>query len=343
MCARRCIQQSTAYGAFLPTPLPADRPVAVDPEHARLRLSACRREVRVAVSPAVSIALSALSCLFLAGCVRDRESNGSSPPVEVRIEPVESPAALSPPATGSSDAGTNDTAPVETASVETTPAEAAPVKTPSVATALGDATHGAITGRVIYQCDPERPWSYLRFYVRNRHAGYLAEAVVAVRGVQENRTVPPNALVVDQEDFSFQPETLAIRLGDEVTFKNSDPHIHNVHTHRGAESFNVALDEGDEYSFTPRRAGGTRDPVVLRCNLHPAMRGWIFVFDHGYFDVSERDGRFRIENVPAGRYELEMHHAAGELWWSEPIEVRRGDTAEVEIRVSPDDKLPHAR
>jgi len=48
--------------------------------------------------------------------------------------------------------------------------------------------------------------------------------------------------------------------------------------------------------------------VEIRCDVHPWTRGWIQVFDHPYFAVSNSDGRFAIDSVPPGRYRLVAWH-----------------------------------
>ena len=68
------------------------------------------------------------------------------------------------------------------------------------------------------------------------------------------------------------------------------------------------------------------------------MRAWVFVFDHPHFQVTEADGRFRFENVPAGKYFLELKHPAGELLWRKRIELEAGKTLNTDVQLSPDDR-----
>ena len=104
------------------------------------------------------------------------------------------------------------------------------------------------------------------------------------------------------------------------------------------QPFNVSLAPGKTSTQRFPRAGGISQPVRLSCAFHGAMRAWIYVFDQPHFQLASADGRFRMTDVPAGEYRLEMVHPAGELRWSQPITVRSGELTEVDIRVSPDDK-----
>ena len=38
------------------------------------------------------------------------------------------------------------------------------------------------------------------------------------------------------------------------------------------------------------------------CDIHSHMNAFVLVFNHPFFDVTEPDGRFRLDNVPPGTY-----------------------------------------
>jgi plastocyanin len=199
---------------------------------------------------------------------------------------------------------------------------------------------GAIEGVVTYQPDPKRPWRYARYYIKQAKTGELAEAVVALRGSGLNTaaSLTPNTAVIDQKNFLFVPETIAVRRGDSVTFGNSDQTTHNVRVASDIANFNVNMPAGGSHSVTLDKAGGIAQPLVVGCVFHSAMRAWIFVFDHPFYQVTKPDGRFRLENVPPGEYDLELAHPSGELRWRQKVTVQAGQTTRVDIRLSPDDK-----
>jgi len=52
--------------------------------------------------------------------------------------------------------------------------------------------------------------------------------------------------------------------------------------------------------------------VVLGCNIHDHMRGYILVLDTPYF-VEIEEGQGAIQNVPAGNLELRLWHPRLEI------------------------------
>ncbi|HMC11302.1 MAG TPA: carboxypeptidase regulatory-like domain-containing protein, partial [Pirellulaceae bacterium] len=192
----------------------------------------------------------------------------------------------------------------------------------------------------IYQADPARPWRYARYYVKQAKTGELAEAVVALRAKPaDDVNRESQTIVIDQQNFQFQPEIVAIRRGDSVKFTNGDQTTHNVQATTDIASFNVNMPGGGDHTVRFNRAGGIRQPVQIGCVFHSAMRSWIFVFDHPWYQLTPASGNFRLADVPPGQYDLEMVHPAGELRWRKRVEVRTGETLRIDIRVSPDDKM----
>lgn len=48
--------------------------------------------------------------------------------------------------------------------------------------------------------------------------------------------------------------------------------------------------------------------VHLRCDDHPAARGWVWVMEHPYHAVTGADGTYEIGDIPPGRYVLHAWH-----------------------------------
>ena len=76
-------------------------------------------------------------------------------------------------------------------------------------------------------------------------------------------------------------------------------------------------------------------PVRLGCDIPPWMRGWIYVFEHPHFSVTDEQGRFRFGAVPPGRYKLILHQPDIRYTSEREVAVAAGQTAKFEIEVRP--------
>lgn len=205
---------------------------------------------------------------------------------------------------------------------------------------------GEIRGTVRYAFDRARPWRYSRYYVRQGKSGELAEAVVCLarrggRLPEGNNTSPtskPRKWIMDQKNFDFTPEILAIRAGDEVRFTNSDTQPHNVFTQWRDWGFNVTMPAGGAHGQIFARAGNHVAPLRIGCHLHGQMRAWIYVFDHPYYHLTGDDGTFSLRDVPAGEYELVVTHPAGNLSSTRSVSLRADESLIADFELTPDNE-----
>ena len=155
----------------------------------------------------------------------------------------------------------------------------------------------SVSGRIALQDSQDRR-------VRNR--GDYSGVVVSLEPA-DGRTVeikPLRATMV-QKDKTFTPHVLAITVGSSVNFPNYDPIFHNAFSNFAGQIFDVGLyPPGSNRTVTFRRAGIVR----VFCNIHPSMSAVIDVLPTPWFDVSQPDGAFRIDNVPPGEYTLRFFH-----------------------------------
>jgi plastocyanin len=133
--------------------------------------------------------------------------------------------------------------------------------------------------------------------------GRLANAVVILTGVK--RPAPAD-VVVSNEKCRFTPrvQIVAPKTTVKTTSKDAVLHTTNAQLESGRTLFNVALPIPGITVTKPLAGTGN---VRLSCNTHPWMRGWMVVTDEAAA-VTGADGRFTIDNVPPGTYELRVWH-----------------------------------
>jgi hypothetical protein len=92
---------------------------------------------------------------------------------------------------------------------------------------------------------------------------------------------------------------LAIRAGTVVDFPNFDPVFHNVFSLSKPRSFDLG-----RYAKGRSKSVRFGEPGVVRvfCDIHSHMNAFILVFAHRFFAVTDDQGRYSIDRVPAGTY-----------------------------------------
>jgi len=136
---------------------------------------------------------------------------------------------------------------------------------------------------------------------------------------------------------TFIPHVLPVVKGSTVRFPNQDPIFHNVFSLSGTKSFDLGrYPKGDSRSVIFEEAG----IVPVFCHLHSDMSAIILVLDNPYFAVPGPDGRYLIENIPAGSYTLVAWHERSEPV-ELPVDVTAGQTLQLNITVPiEDDESP---
>ena len=132
---------------------------------------------------------------------------------------------------------------------------------------------------------------------------------------------------MDQRNETFVPHLLAVTTGTIVDFPNGDPFYHNVFSLSKAARFDL----GRYPSGKLKSVQFTRPGIVrVFCEIHSHMNAYILVFSHPFFAVTDDVGRFRIENIPPGTYNV--------IAWNEgtgsepkPVTVPDGGTSEADF------------
>jgi plastocyanin len=182
--------------------------------------------------------------------------------------------------------------------------------------------------------------------VVNADNGGIANIVVYMRKAPANihpdlKAVPADKAVFDQLLCRFTPHVLVVRVGQAVQCKSSDEANHNVHTYpfsNNAENFIISANDQVGRDLNLKLAESR--PMKVGCDIHSYMNAWWVVLDHPYAAVTDADGKFKLENVPAGKHEfIVWHERAGYVNKKWEVTVKKGDNVQAPVKVKAADLL----
>ena len=107
--------------------------------------------------------------------------------------------------------------------------------------------------------------------------------------------------VMDQVGSQFVPHILVIQTGTEVLFPNSDVVSHHVYSFSETKTFELDLYRGNIH---PPQLFDRSGLVVVGCNIHDGMLGFILVVDTPYFGKTGDDGTLVLPEMPQGSYRV---------------------------------------
>lgn len=115
----------------------------------------------------------------------------------------------------------------------------------------------------------------------------------------------PASAVMDQIDREFQPDLIVLPIGSTVSFPNADQVSHQVYSFSPAKRFQLPLYRGKPYPPVTFERPGI---VTLGCNIHDSMIAYIVVTGAPWFGRTGPDGVWRVPDLPAGDYAIEIWH-----------------------------------
>lgn len=167
--------------------------------------------------------------------------------------------------------------------------------------------------------------------------GLLSGTVIVLEGVRKGKPFqarsyagdPPGggrftyaagregALEIRSKGCNFGPNAAVVMAETAVEFVNEDPMTHTVHTyavfgregliHRTLHNRDLRAHSSMEETFTSQHLKQSQI-VRIGCDRHEFMQNWLYVVESPYFAITGRDGRFVIDGVPPGSYDLIAWH-----------------------------------
>jgi plastocyanin len=164
--------------------------------------------------------------------------------------------------------------------------------------------------------------------------GALENVIVYISDGLGNRSFDPpkEPAVFEQKGCIYSPHILEMRSTQTLRIINSDPTAHNIHpVPQSNREWNLFQPPGSppiEQTFAHEEI------IPVRCNVHPWMKGYIAVFKHPYFTLTDKHGSFDLKDLPPGEYTIEAwHEKYGVL--TQKVTIERNQTKELEFVFRP--------
>ena len=153
--------------------------------------------------------------------------------------------------------------------------------------------------------------------------GSMEDALVWLKNVSYDGETPSDPAILDQKGCVYMPHVFGMMAGQELLIKNSDATLHNIHSMpKVNKEFNFAMPKVVKQKKATF-AKSEPAPFYIKCDVHPWMKTWVLVSDHPYYAVTDANGNFSIDNIPAGTYDV--------VCWQEKFGSKRLLTSTVTI------------
>ena len=131
---------------------------------------------------------------------------------------------------------------------------------------------------------------------RNREAKKTLEIHQDLKAIPKEKKI----VHVDQNPQGYVPHAVAMREGMSLNMRNKGPvpHVFKF-TGFANEDFAKAMPPKKEILIEGLKT--ERGANQISCPPHPWEKMWLRIFNHPYYAVTDKHGRFEIKNAPAGK------------------------------------------
>ena len=174
-----------------------------------------------------------------------------------------------------------------------------------------------------------RGWRLLYDFVVDSRRG-LKDAIVLLEGVEFGKSFDLSVPLIEARDCKFEPFMTIVRNGHAVEVINMDPVMHDIQGYETSPEagnrvlFNTPLimnhlhRRGDLHAMHNHAPGKSlvgpvylnkgRRTFYMQCGFHAYMESWAMAVNNPYYAVTDREGKFVIDGIPPGTYQLVVWH-----------------------------------
>jgi hypothetical protein len=159
-------------------------------------------------------------------------------------------------------------------------------------------------------------------------------ALVWIVGIASGKRLPiEKRAELSSEDCLVYPPVQAAVVGTTFNVFNDDKTLHKFAFTRADTHDTLTVMEffNEGQVVASEKLAKTSGIVEIRCAQHPWTRGYIAVFDHPYFDVTDAAGRFAIDSIPPGTYTVMVWRDGMEKPEPHRVQIAAGGAATLDL------------
>ena len=160
----------------------------------------------------------------------------------------------------------------------------------------------------------------------------FGNTIVWIAGAKSGKPMPiEKRAEISSDNCILDPRVQAVPVGTTVNVINDDKVLHKlIFTKFGTnDTLVVAPFFNSGQIVATERLAKAPGIVEVRCADHPWEHGFIAVFDHPYFAVTEDDGSFKIDSLAPGSYKLMVWREGLAKPTEQQVQVAAGGTATI--------------
>ena len=112
-------------------------------------------------------------------------------------------------------------------------------------------------------------------------------------------------LVISQAKKSFTPYISVAQKGNKLAFSNKDDITHHIYSANAKRKFAFLIRPGESIDQPSLE---TTNEIVMGCNVHDWMSGYLLVVNTPYFDKTASNGNSTLNITGNGRYKIIAWH-----------------------------------
>jgi hypothetical protein len=163
----------------------------------------------------------------------------------------------------------------------------------------------------------------------------LAGVIVWIADAKTGKALPvEKRLELSSEKCALDPRVQAVVVGTTMNVYNEDRLLHKLIFIGGAHDTLTKMPFFNSGQMVASERLATKPGIVeVRCALHAWTHGYIAVFDHPYFAVTDANGAFTIDSLAPGTYKMMVWHEGMAQPVAQQIQIGANGTARVDLAI----------